>query len=364
MKKTSRRSGPVRLAIIGTGGMARQHAIKFKEVKGCTLVAAVDVSRERAETFAQTHGIPEIYGSVDELLAAGTVDAVAIVTPDAFHAEVAIQCLKAGKHVLCEKPLAVNYPDAQRMVKAAAKAGVINMVNFSYRDMPSLQAVAKLVHSGKLGEIRHVEASYLQSWLASKVWGDWRTDPKWLWRLSSQHGSKGVLGDVGVHILDFATFPAGPLKSVYCKLKTFDKAPGNRIGEYLLDANDSAVMTVEFANGALGTIHTTRWMGGHANRLYLKIAGTLGSVVIDGDWGTNVYRTSLGSNLDKAKWREHKAPRTPNNYARFIRGIRTGKQEEPTFARGAEVQRVLDACYVSDGKNAPVKLPAAKAKAH
>ncbi|MDP0498403.1 MAG: Gfo/Idh/MocA family oxidoreductase [Verrucomicrobiota bacterium JB024] len=362
MKKTPKRSGPVRLAIIGTGGMANNHARKFKEVPGCTLVAAVDVSRERAEAFAKEHGIPEVYSSVDELLAAGSVEAVSIVTPDAFHAALAIQCLKAGLHVLCEKPLAVNYPDAQRMVKAAQKAGVINMVNLSYRDMPSLQAVAKLVHTGKLGEIRHLEASYLQAWLASKIWGDWRTTPAWLWRLSSAHGSKGVLGDVGVHILDFATFPAGPLKSVYCALKTFDKAPGNRIGEYTLDANDSAVMTVEFANGALGTIHTSRWVGGHANRLYLKIAGTLGTVVIDTDWGHDTYRACLGRNLDKAVWKEVKVKSTPNNYARFIKSIRTGKQDQPDFARGAEVQKVLDACYVSDGKHAPVRFPARAAK--
>ncbi len=354
MKKTPKRSAPVRLAVIGTGGMANNHARRFKEVPGCTLVAAVDVVRERVEAFAGEHEIPEVYTSVKAMLAAGTVDAVTIVTPDPFHAEISIQCLKAGKHVLCEKPLAVNYPDARRMVNAAKKAGVINMVNLSYRDMPSLQAVAKLIHSGKLGDIRHVEASYLQAWLASKVWGDWRTTPAWLWRLSSAHGSKGVLGDVGVHILDFATFPVGPLKNVYCKLKTFDKAPGNRIGEYTLDANDSAVMTVEFANGALGSIHTTRWVGGHKNRLHLKIAGTRGTVEIDTDWGNDIYRACLGRNLDKAEWREHKAKATPNNYARFIRSIRTGKQDIPDFARGAEVQKVLDACFESDERQAPV----------
>lgn len=346
----------VRLAIVGTGGMANNHARRFKEIAGCKLVAAVDVSRERVEKFAAEHGIPNVFDSLDALLAWNQFDAVTIVTPDAFHAAQSIQCLKAGKHVLCEKPLAINHADAKKMVAAAKKAGVINMVNLSYRDWPAIQAVAAVIASGKIGEIRHVEASYLQSWLPSKVWGDWRTTPAWLWRLSSRHGSRGVLGDVGVHIVDFASFPAGPISRVYGKLKTFHKAKGDRIGEYILDANDSAVMTVEFANGALGTIHTTRWSGGHANRLFLKISGTKGSVEIDSERSISSYKLSAGKELDKAQWITVEAKPTPNNYARFIKSIRTGKQDQPDFARGAEIQKVLDAVIASDAKNAPVKV--------
>ena len=346
----------VRLAIIGTGGMAQRHAERFKDIPGCRLVAAVDVSRERVEKFAATHGIPAVFDSVDELLAKAEFDAVTIVTPDGFHASQSIQCLKAGKHVLCEKPLALNHADAKKMVAAAKKAGVINMVNLSYRDWPAIQAVASVVQAGAIGEIRHVEANYLQSWLASKIWGDWRTTPAWLWRLSSKHGSRGVLGDVGVHIVDFATFPAGPIKSLYCKLKTFPKAPGNRIGEYVLDANDSAVMTVEFSNGALGTIHTTRWSGGHANRLFLKISGTLGTVEIDSERSTTSYKFCAGQDLDKAQWITVDVKPTPSNYSRFITSIQTGVQDQPDFARGAEVQKVLDACITSDTKGMPVKV--------
>ncbi len=353
---SSKKTPVIRLAIIGTGGMANSHAKCFKEIPGCKLAAAVDVSRERLEKFAADHGVPAIFNSVDELLAWNEFDAVSIVTPDAFHAAQSIQCLKAGKHVLCEKPLALNHADAKKMVAAAKKAGVINMVNLSYRNWSAIQAVATVIASGKLGEIRHVEANYLQSWLPSKIWGDWRTKSAWLWRLSTKHGSRGVLGDIGVHIVDFATFPAGPIKTVYCKLKTFDKAPGNRVGEYVLDANDSAVMTVEFANGALGTIHTTRWSGGHANRLFLKISGTKGSIDIDSERSTTSYKLCAGTSLDKAEWITVEAKPTPNNYARFIKSIRTGKQDQPDFARGAEVQKVLDACIASDTKGAPIKV--------
>ena len=350
------RRGPVRLAIIGTGGMANAHAHRFKEVKGCVIVAAADIDAVRVEAFAAKHGIPAAYTDTAKMLRAEQIDGVVIATPDAFHAPVALQCLKAGKHVLCEKPLALNHAEAKRMVAAAKKAEVIHMVNFSYRDWPAIQAIAQVVAKGVIGDVRHVEASYLQAWLASKVWGDWRTDPKWLWRLSTKHGSNGVLGDVGVHIVDFATYPAGPISAVYAQLKTFPKAPGDRIGDYVLDANDSAVINVTFANGALGTIHTTRLCGGHKNRLFLKIAGTQGTVEFYSDRPTDTYRVCAGQDLDSCEWREVKVKPTPHNQRRFVTAIRTGKADQPDFWRGAEVQKVLDAAIASAAKKVLVKV--------
>lgn len=346
----------VRLAILGTGRMADYHAERFREVANCQILAAVDVDRTRAEAFCKKHGIPTAYTNLEDVLARTDIDAVSNVTPDGFHAPLSIKCLKAGKHVLCEKPLALNYPDARRMVSVAQKAGLINMVNLSYRDWPCIQAVSALVQRGGLGEMRHVEASYLQSWLPSKIWGDWRTTPTWLWRLSSSHGSKGALGDVGVHIIDFATYPVGHISSIYCRLKAFRKAPRDRVGEYVLDANDSAVLSIEFKNGALGTIHTTRWAGGHINRLYLKISGTKGSVEIDSERATDAYRISAGKDLDKGLWKDVKTAPVPNNYQRFVRSILTGKQDQPDFARGAEIQKILDACFKSDAEQRPLRV--------
>lgn len=358
MKPTQKKltQKPVRLAIIGTGGMANWHAENFKKNKACRMVAACDIDAGRAKAFAGKHGIARSFSSTDELIAWGEFDAVSIVTPDAFHAPASLQCLRAKKHVLCEKPLALSYADARKMTLAAKRAGVVNMVNFSYRDWPCIQAAAALIARGEIGEIRHVEASYLQAWLPSKIWGDWRTTPAWLWRLSSAHGSKGALGDVGVHIVDYATFPCGPVKEVYCRLKAFPKAPGNRIGEYYFDANDSAVLNIEFANGALGTIHTSRWVGGHANRLALKIAGTKGTISMDSDISTTSFKICSGKLLDKGEWREVKCKPVPSNYQRFIAAIRSGTPGEADFARGAEVQRVLDACFTSELKRRPVKL--------
>jgi predicted dehydrogenase len=356
MKKSKSVKPPVRLGIIGTGGMAAQHAAKFREIRACKIVAACDLDPDRVRTFAETHKIPQTFTDVNAMLASSEIDAVAIVTPDAFHTPIELASIAAGKHVLCEKPLALNFADARRMMLAAENAGVVNMVNLSYRDWPAIQAVAHLIAKGTIGEIRHVEASYLQAWLVSAAWGDWRTSPAWLWRLSKRHGSNGVLGDVGVHIVDFAMFPAGPISKVFCQLETFPKAPKNRIGEYVLDANDSAVMTVTFKNGALGTIHTTRWCGGHANRLFLKIAGTLGSVEIDSDRSVTSYRICVGKNLDTNTWVEAEAKPTPNNYQRFIRSIQSETPDLPSFRQGAEAQRVLDACLKSAALDQPVRI--------
>jgi predicted dehydrogenase len=346
----------IRIAIIGTGGMANLHATRFQAIPGCQVVAACDIDSDRAAAFAERHGIPTSYGSVKSLFASDSIDAVSIVTPDAAHMPVALQSLRRGLHVLCEKPLAVTGPDARKMAAAAKKAGVVHMVNFSYRDWPCIQAAAALIRKGTIGDIRHVEASYLQAWLASKIWGDWRTTPAWLWRLSEGHGSRGVLGDVGVHIVDYTTFAAGPLREVFCRLKAFPKAPGNQIGEYVLDANDSATLNVEFANGALGVIHTSRWVGGHQNRLFLKIAGTLGTIEMDSDVSTEQFKICHGKNLDTCTWETVTCKPVPNNYQRFVTAIRSGKSGEPDFQRGAEIQRVLDACLESNASGAPVKL--------
>jgi len=359
IKSTARKSSnPVRVAILGTGGMANRHAELYAQIPGVELVAGCDVDRARVEAFCAKHGIPAsgAYTDLATLLRECPCDAVSNVTPDAFHAPLSIQVLKAGKHILCEKPLGLDYSETKRMVAAAKKAGRIAMVNFSYRDWPALQAIAARVHAGEIGELRHVEASYLQTWLSSPIWGEWRTTPGWLWRLSSKHGSKGVLGDVGVHIVDFATYPAGPIKKVFAQLKAFPKAPKNRIGDYPLDANDSAVINVEFANGALGTIHTTRWATGHANRLALKLHGTKGAFAFDSDLGTDTYRACVGAGVASAAWVDVKAAPTPNNYARFIAAIRSGVADQPDFARGSEIQKVLDACFKSDATGRPVKV--------
>ena len=222
----------MRLLILGTGGMANQHAKNFAAIDGVTLVGGVDVDPARLEKFNATHSIPKGFASLDAAIAWGEFDAVANVTPDSIHHPTSIAALRAGKHVFCEKPLATDAVKAFEMVDVAEHSGLVNMVNLTYRNVAQLQKAREIVLTGQIGAVKHVEASYLQSWLVSKAWGDWRTESQWLWRLSKKHGSNGVLGDIGVHILDFASFGSGlDIEHVFARLKTFDKAPGNKIGE-------------------------------------------------------------------------------------------------------------------------------------
>ncbi len=156
---------PVRIVILGTGGMANNHAEKFAEIPGVTLVGGVDTRPAQLAAFCEKHRIANQFATVDAALAWGDFDAITNVTPDAVHFATTMPVLAAGKHVLCEKPLATNEADAAAMASAAKAAGVVNMVNLSYRNVAALQAAAKMVAAGDIGTVRHFEASYLQSWL-------------------------------------------------------------------------------------------------------------------------------------------------------------------------------------------------------
>ncbi|WP_275286264.1 Gfo/Idh/MocA family protein [Halomonas elongata] len=340
----------MRLAIIGAGGMAGQHAQRFQEIADVEVVAVCDLDGDKARTFAEAHDIPEAYADLATMLARDDIQAVSNATPDGVHKATSLAAIAAGKHILCEKPLATNAADAEEMAAAAREAGVINMVNLSYRDAPAIQLARELVADGRLGRVMHVDASYRQSWLVSDAWGRWDQDSQWLWRLSGAHGSKGVLGDVGVHILDFASFPVGDIAAVTCRLKCFDKAPGNRIGEYTLDANDSALMQVEFADGALGSVQATRWATGHHNSLTLSVHGDRGALRVDLDAARDKVQVCFGEDVHPARWTELAAPPTPSIYRRFVDGIASGVNDSPDFARGAALQRVLDACFDADAR--------------
>ncbi len=334
---------PVRILILGTGGMANNHASSFAAIEGVTLVAGIDTRPEQLAAFRDRHHIANGFASIDAAIAWGEFDAVTNVTPDPAHYPTTMPFLAAGKHVLCEKPLATSEADANAMAAAAAQAGVVNMVNLTYRNVAALQQAAKMVREGAIGTVRHFEASYLQSWLTQPAWGHWDTESQWLWRLSSKHGSKGVLGDVGIHILDFTTFIAGlAAREVSCRLATFDKAPGGQIGEYVLDANDSATMQVVLENGALGTVAATRFASGHLNDLRLRIYGDKGGLEVSYENAVSRLRACLEPNLQTATWTDIDAPVLATVYERFIAAIRGNDAGQPDFARGAALQRLLD----------------------
>jgi predicted dehydrogenase len=335
----------LRILILGTGGMAAQHVRLLQEDARTEISGAADVDLKRAKAFADMHGIRNAFGSIEDALAWGEFDAAMNVTPDAVHHPTTMKLLNARKHVLCEKPLAENFSLANEMAEAAEKHKLINMVNLSYRNVPALEEMRKRIAAGDVGEVRHIEASYRQSWLVGKAWGDWRTDPKWLWRLSEEHGSNGVLGDVGVHILDFTCHAVGMMPNfLQARLKTFHKAKGDKIGEYHLDANDSAVMNVEFSNGALGVIHASRFMTGYLNDIKLAVFGDKGAMELHYGSAWTELRLCTGENVHTQAWQQVVAGPVQSNHQRFVTAVLNGQNAEPSFRRGASLQRILDSC--------------------
>ncbi len=336
--------------------MAANHARSFTGMRGVAVVSCCDIDEARAEKFARTWGIPRWYTNYEAMLDAEKLDGVAVVTPDSMHAPISLAAIARGIAVLCEKPLATNLADAKRMRDAAARRGVRTVVNFSYRDSAAAQAAAVFVKEGGIGRVMHVEASYLQSWLVQDALGDWRTTPSLTWRLSTAAGSAGVLGDVGCHIYDLVHLICGDIREISCKLSTFSKGvKGNRIGRYVLDANDSFVSTISLVSGGIGTVHATRWATGHLNSIRVRVYGDKGAVEVDLDRDAESYRRVKGaSDTRKAQWREVRCRAVPTQYERFVKAIKTGIDDPSDFANGARIQGYLDASERSAKQDSPV----------
>lgn len=346
----------MRLGIIGTGMMAPQHAEAFGAIPEVTLAASIDIDLARAEGFCEEHGFEAAYASLAYAIEAANLDAVAIVTPDNTHHPLAMEAIAAGLHVFCEKPLATNEADADAMRQAADNAGIVHGVNLTYRNVAAVQMAHHMIGDGDIGTVRHFQAAYLQSWLTQPAWGDWKTEPTWLWRLSERHGSRGVLGDVGIHILDFATYAIGsPVASLSARHKVFEKSETGQIGEYVLDANDSVAMTLELKDGALGVLHATRFASGHLNELRLRIHGDRGGLEVTNNGPLGTLRACIGDDMQTATWKDMDLAPVPTTYQRFADAVLSGTAMDPDFAQGARLQRVLDRAYDLGGSSgAPV----------
>lgn len=337
-----------RLLLLGTGGIAAHHVTEFAGIPEAGIVACVDLAPGRAAAFAGKNGIANHFDSLEKAIAWGGFDGAINATPDGAHKATTLALIAAGKHVLCEKPLAPSYADALAMTEAAEAAGLVNMVNLTYRNSPAIQQARKMVEAGEIGELRHVEAAYRQSWLVAKAWGDWRAMDQWLWRLSTRHGSTGVLGDVGIHILDFASYGAADdFVSLKADLVTFPKARGDRIGDYLLDANDSVAMTARLGSGALATVVATRYATGHLNDLSLALHGTAGALKVETDGVRFSLKACLGKDVDRARWKKVECPPVRRNARRFADALASGVNGDPSFRRAADIQKLIDAAFES-----------------
>lgn len=345
----------IRIAIIGTGGMAQDHAAKFQAIRGVKLTACCDIVEERAQAFSEKWKVPAVYTDYRELLAKEQLDGVAVVTPDNVHAPIAWAAVNKGLATLCEKPFTITLSEARRLRNLARKRGVPNMVNFSKRNFAALDGAAKCVARGALGELRHVEASYLQNWLTL---GCWENQSAWLWRMSSDY-SMGVLGDLGAHSLDMLQLLCGAIGSVSCDLGWFDKGlKGNRVDEYKLDANDNFSAHVRLKNGATGVVHASRWATGHPNREYIQVSGTKGAIEVDLGADTNHYRfysTAAARPWRKVPHKEVACKTPPTMQQRFIKWIKSGVADPCDFANATAVQACLVACLQSAEEQRSVK---------
>lgn len=348
----------IRIGIVGTGGMATAHANHFKSIPGVELAACMDVVPDRAQAFADTHGVKHPLTELSDVLDA--CDAISIVTPDQYHVPILLDAFQADKHVLTEKPLALTLDEAKKAARAAVKAtdrGLVHLINFSHRS-PAFHKARRLVESGRLGELRYFRSAYLQHWITADSWGHWADREAALWRMSKGAGSGGALGDVGCHILDYITALTGTVHQLQCRFADFpvvDKR-GESHTQYngmKLDANMSALLTLELENGVIGSCDVTRVAAGWPNEVIAEIYGTEGGLrVSQGRWG-QLLEGCLGKarHHNPPVWKAIHAPQTPNNWQAFIRGIKRGEPVQPDVVRGAEVQAYLDAAERSAANN-------------
>jgi predicted dehydrogenase len=343
-------------------------------------IAGRDAHAVRAA--ADKHGWAAAETDWRALVARDDVQLVDVCTPGDSHAEIAIAALEAGKHVLCEKPLANSVAEAEAMVAAAEAArarGQLAMVGFNYRRVPALAHARRLIADGRLGALRHVRVTYLQDWLV---------DPDFplTWRLQREHAGSGALGDLGAHIVDLAQYLAGEvLVGVSAQMETFvgerprlDGASSGLTasggaGRGPVTVDDAAVFTGRLSSGALATFEATRMATGRKNALRLEVNGEHGSLAFDLE------------RLNELSFHDHREPATTAGFRRIVvteaehpyleawwppghalgyehtfthqardlvLAIASGTDPVPSFADGLQVQRVLAAVEESAQKNA------------
>jgi predicted dehydrogenase len=191
-----------------------------------------------------------------------------------IHAEPCIQAAEAGKHIICEKPLARNAEESKQMLDAVIKAGVKHMTAFNYRFVPALRQAKELIDQGKLGRIYHFRAVYLQEWAMPQY------ELPYIWRMNKQSAGSGSLGDLGAHLIDLAHFLIGDVESVSALTRTFvnERKELQRPGKGKVDVDDAFVSTIAFTNGAIGTLEATRFAAGRKNHQVIEINGEKGSI--------------------------------------------------------------------------------------
>ncbi|WP_258370825.1 Gfo/Idh/MocA family protein [Curtobacterium sp. MCLR17_043] len=373
----------LRVAMVGHGFMGAAHSQAWRTAPrffdlGAEPEMAVIVGRdpERTEAARQQYGWQAASTDWRAVVADPDIDVVDVVSPGSSHVEIAIAALQAGKHVLCEKPLANTVAEAEAMTAAADAAraqGVRAMVGFSYRRVPAIAFARQLVQDGRIGTVRQVRALYLQDWLADE-------DGPMTWRLDKSLAGSGALGDIGAHAIDLVEHVTGAsLATVSGTLETFvterplmaegvglSGTASSERGQVTVD--DAAFFTARLgggaADGAIGTFEATRYATGRKNGLTLEISGSEGAIQFDleamnelrlyesnapaGEQGFRRILVTEPEHPYMAAWwptghligYEHTFSHQVKD---FVVAIVAGTDPSPSFADGLHVQRVLDA---------------------
>jgi predicted dehydrogenase len=274
----------VNVALIGYAFMGKAHSNAYRQVgpifnpklrPRMKVICGRD-ARAVAEA-ADRLGWEESATDWRQVVERDDIDIVDVSTPGDSHAEIAIAAARAGKAVLCEKPLANTVAEAKAMLAAVKKAGVVHMVCHNYRRIPAVMLARQIVESGRLGRIFHFRGTYQQ---------DWIVDPKFplLWRLRKDQAGSGALGDLASHVIDLGRFLVGEIESVAATLETFIKErplPESPKRKGTVTVDDATLALARFANGAIGTIEATRMAPGRKNSNRFEINGSEGSLAFD-----------------------------------------------------------------------------------
>jgi predicted dehydrogenase len=369
------------IGMIGYAFMGAAHSQAWRNVArffDVPLVPRLNViggrDAERLAHAAQRFGWAATETDWRRLIARDDVELVDVCTPGSSHAEIAIAALRAGKHVLCEKPLANSLAEAEDMAReaeVAAARGVRTMVGFNYRRVPALAFARQMIAAGRLGAIRHVRAVYLQ---------DWIVDPEFplVWRLRAEEAGTGAIGDIGAHIVDATQFLLGePIAGVSALTETFIKErplPGAPAGSGLgatgaggrgaVTVDDAVVFIARFAGGALATFEATRFATGRKNALRIELNGDLGTLAFDlealnelsyfdrsGSATTQGFTRILVTEAEHPYMAAWWPPGHIIGYEHtfthemfdLLAAIAEQRDPIPSFSDGLQVQRVLDA---------------------
>jgi len=368
------------VGMVGYAFMGRAHSHAWRNVTAFfdvplrpVLAALAGRSKERAEAAAASLGWAAVETDWRDLVARDDVQIVDICTPGDSHAEIAIAALEAGKHVLCEKPLANTVAEAAAMARAAEAAaarGVRSMVAFNYRRVPAVALARRMVAEGRLGELRHVRAQYLQ---------DWIVDPEFplVWRLQKEKAGSGALGDIGAHIIDTAQYITGRLVTgVSAITETFVterplaeesaglSAAAGAAAKGRVTVDDAALFIGRMEGGVLASFEATRFATGRKNGLRIEINGSLGSLVFDFESMNELWFYDNTQPAAEAGFRRILVTEPDHPYAGawwppghglgydhtfthevkdFLEAIAAGTDPAPSFADGLRVQKVLAA---------------------